>query len=220
MKKILVFLLVAGLIAALPGMVLAGNNGKGRPDTPPGLSDKVNIRLAFKGVVLRVQATEKLMDVVLVEPFLKILARRVNAGATIKVNYSNAEFYKAGEKLPGIPTDLLGVNVGIMGTWDNVGKKVDALKVHILANPPGRIIGIGIVKEIKTNSFVLEMKPKKGETTPVLREFFVLPKTVFRLHGVGEAKFSDMKVGMHAAVKGFFHDNQWYAIFVALSNPK
>ena len=220
MKKILAVLLIAALIATLPGLVLAAKEAKGKPDTPPGLSDKVNIRVAFKGVVLSVQAGAKTMDVVLVEPFLKILERRVNAGATIKVNYSNAEFYKAGEKLTEIPADLVYAYVGILGTWDNVGKKVDALKIHILLNPPGRIIGVGVVKEIKFNSFILEMKPKKGDTAPVLREFFVLPKTVFRLHGVGEVKFSDMKVGMHAAVKGFFHINQWYAIFVALSNPK
>lgn len=207
MKKIIAVLLIVGLITAIPAMALAA-------------SEKPNIRVAFKGVVLRVQTTEKTMDVVLVEPFLKVLARRINAGAVIKVNFANAEFFKAAEKLPGIPPNLEGAFIGILGTFDVPGKKVDAIKIHIHINPPGRIIGVGIVKEVKTTSFVLEMKPLKGGSTPVLREFFVLPKTVFRLHGVGEAKFSDMKVGMHAAVKGFFHENKWQAIFVALGTPK
>ncbi|MBT9175661.1 MAG: hypothetical protein DDT22_01345 [candidate division WS2 bacterium] len=148
-------------------MVLATKEEKGKPETPPGLSEKTNIKVAFKGVVVEINVLGNIniIKVVLVEPFFKILKKRIDAGETINVNIEKATFFKAPEGKLDTKPSLLNEYVQILGVYEETitPKIVNAKIVRILVQPPGHVIGMGKITILGTNSFALEMKPRKGE---------------------------------------------------------
>ncbi len=226
MRKLIVLLLVVGLVATLlPGFAYAKNQEKqqvklqAQEKNKPEL--KAEIRVAFKGVVVKISG--KILDVALVEPFAKNVAKRIGVGPVLNVNADGAQVFKAGVGKVEFKDIIIDAWVMVNGIYDTTKKVFTAKIIRILQRPPGRIIAVGIVKSIintpTEKSFTLEMKPKKGDTTTVLRTFKVTPKTIFQKPGVGQVGFGDLTVGAHAAVKGYAvkvgNVDVYYATFVA-----
>lgn len=221
MRKFIALMLIAGLVISfLPGIALASQEKnkemqqvalQAQEKNKP--APKEEIRLVFKGVVVAISG--KVLDVVLVEPFAKAVAKRLEIGPVLKVNCAEAEVFKVGTGKVDFSEIKVDSWVAINGIYNTTKKTLTAKSVHIILRPPGRVIGVGVVKSKTADSFTLEMKPKKGETAPVLRVFKVTPKTIFYQHGVGEVTFDKLTVGANAAVKGFLNNGTWFALFVA-----